>query len=183
MRLTEDEDLQVHRPRLATKIDYTAFQTRNSWTNNIRQPLSRASTGVGTLVYSPVMKQVLLVALGGGLGAVARYKLGGFILHRSSDWLFPLGTFLVNVLGCLIAGVLAGLVERQEWFSTDGRLFLFTGVLGGFTTFSAFGLETVYLLRRGETAIALLYAVTSVLFGLATFWIGLSVIPHRQKLS
>ena len=92
---------------------------------------------------------------------------------------FPVGTFLVNVLGCLVVGVPAGLVERQGWSSPDARIFLFTGVTGGFATFSAFGLETVFLLRRGEVAIALAYVALSVFGGLAVLWLGMMIVPHR----
>jgi fluoride exporter len=119
------------------------------------------------------MQQILLVGLGGFLGSVARFKLSGLVLHHSVDWRFPLPTFIVNVLGCLIAGVLSGLVVRQEWFSPDTRLFLFTGILGGFTTFSAFGVETVFLLRRGEFAIASAYVALSLLCGMGALWLGM----------
>jgi fluoride exporter len=121
--------------------------------------------------------QILLVGLGGCLGSIARYKLGGLVLHHTMDWRFPLPTFIVNVLGCLVAGVLSGLVVRQEWFSADARLFLFTGILGGFTTFSAFGVETVYLLRRGEVAIAFAYVALSLLGGLGALWVGMKSVP------
>ena len=80
--------------------------------------------------------------------------------------------FAVNVIGCLIAGVLAGLAEECELFGPDTRLLVFTGLLGGFTTFSAFGLDALFLLRRGEVATALLYAGGSVVVGLAAAWIG-----------
>ena len=125
------------------------------------------------------MKQIILVGLGGGLGALARYQLGGVVLHHSAGWRFPLSTFLVNALGCLVAGVLAGLVERQECFSPDARLFLFTGLLGGFTTFSAFGVDTVFLLKRGEVAVAFGYVAASVLCGVAGLWLGMAAVPHR----
>ena len=82
------------------------------------------------------VKHFLLVAIGGAIGSVVRWKLGGAILHQTSDWRFPLGTFIVNVLGCLIVGALAALVAKHDWFSPDARLFLFTGLAGGFTTFS-----------------------------------------------
>ena len=94
------------------------------------------------------MKQFWIVGLGGFIGAVTRYKLGGAVLHHTTDWKFPLSTFVVNVLGCLIAGILASLVEKHDFFTPSLRLFLFTGLLGGFTTFSAFGMETVYLLQK-----------------------------------
>lgn len=116
------------------------------------------------------MKHLLLVCLGGGLGAALRWKLGGLVLHHSANWKFPLSTFAVNILGCLVAGVLAGWVVKHDLFAPDTRLFLFTGVLGGFTTFSAFGIDTVKLLRQGDGAIALAYVALSVVVGVAALW-------------
>lgn len=124
------------------------------------------------------MMSVLLVALGGAVGAVARYKLSGLVLHHLPG-LFPWPTFTVNILGCLAMGVLAGLAVREEWFPGPVRLLLFTGILGGFTTFSAFGLEAFYLLQRREVALALAYVGGSVVLGLAALWGGFSVVPHR----
>jgi CrcB protein len=122
------------------------------------------------------MSHILLVGLGGCLGAVARYKLGGWVLHHTADWKFPLSTFLVNVSGCLAAGLLAGLAEKRDFFSAEARLFLFTGLLGGFTTFSAFGLETVYLIQRQEILAAILNVCLSVLLGILALWLGIQVI-------
>ena len=118
------------------------------------------------------MKEVLIVAAGGSLGSVFRYLLSGFVLHRAVGWNFPLGTFLVNVLGCLGVGVVSGLVVKHDMLSPEARLFLFTGIAGGFTTFSAFGLETFHLLRRGEVAIAATYVLLSVALGLLVLWAG-----------
>ena len=126
------------------------------------------------------MKQLLLVGLGGCVGAIARYKIGGWVLHQTVDWRFPAGTFVVNIVGCIAAGILAGLIERHDFFSADTRLFLFTGLLGGFTTFSAFGVESVYLLRRGETGVALSYMLFSVLVGVVTLWLCMVAIPHAK---
>ncbi len=119
------------------------------------------------------MKAMLLVALGGAFGSVGRYKLSGWLLHHAIDWKFPIGTFTVNVVGCLVAGILAGLAEKHDLFSADARLLLFTGLLGGFTTFSAFGLETMFLVKRGELGVATLNVVLSVAAGLLALWIGL----------
>jgi CrcB protein len=125
------------------------------------------------------MKQILLVGFGGGMGALARYKLGGWILHHhAQDWRFPAGTFVVNVLGCLVAGVLCGIIERHHLFSPDTRLLLFTGLLGGFTTFSAFGVETTFLLRRGEWWVALAYVLASVACGIAVLWVSMALVLH-----
>jgi CrcB protein len=121
------------------------------------------------------MNALLLVALGGAVGSVTRFKLSGLVLHHTVDWKFPAGTFVVNVVGCLVAGVLAGLAEKHDFFSPEARLFLFTGLLGGFTTFSAFGLETMYLLRRGDIAIAGANIVFSVIAGLLALWLGLGL--------
>ena len=121
------------------------------------------------------MKGILLVALGGAIGSVARYKLSGFVLQHTLDWRFPTGTFAVNVIGCLAAGILAGLAERHGYFSEETRLLLFTGLLGGFTTFSAFGLETMFLLKRGDLMVAGANIVVSVVAGLAALWLGLGV--------
>ena len=118
------------------------------------------------------MKGMLLVALGGALGSVARYKLSGWVLHHTIDWRFPAGTFAVNVVGCLVAGLLAGIAERHEILSPDARIFLFTGILGGFTTFSAFGLETMLLLKRGEVMVAGANILLSVVAGLLALWLG-----------
>ena len=125
------------------------------------------------------MKAVLLVALGGAIGSVTRYKLSGLILHHTIDWRFPAGTFTVNVLGCLVAGVLAGLAEKHDMLSADARLLLFTGLLGGFTTFSAFGVETMHLIKRGELAVASANVLLSVAAGLLALWIGLELVPRR----
>lgn len=118
------------------------------------------------------MKQALMVGLGGFIGSIGRYKLGGIILHHSTVWRFPLSTFVVNVLGCFVIGALAALVEHRDMFSADTRLFLFTGLLGGFTTFSAFGYEGLFLIRRGEIAVAAAYAGLSVLCGFAAVWLA-----------
>lgn len=122
------------------------------------------------------MKNILLVGLGGVVGSIARYKLGGWLLHMTAQERFPFSTFAVNVFGCLVVGVLAGLAERYELFGPGTRLFLFTGLLGGFTTFSAFGLETMFLLRRGEPWVAATYVGASVVLGIGAVWLGIKVI-------
>ncbi len=121
---------------------------------------------------------MLLVALGGAIGSVSRFKVSGWILHHTIDWRFPAGTFTVNVLGCLVAGVLSALAEKHHFFDPDLRVLLFTGFLGGFTTFSAFGVETMTLLKRGDIGFAAANVVLSVLFGLLALWIGMSTVPR-----
>ena len=118
------------------------------------------------------MKNLILVGLGGFLGSVARYKLGGFILHHYGDSKYPYSTFIVNVSGCLVIGLLAGLIEKHHLFTMEVRLLLFTGILGGYTTFSAFGYETVFLIRRGKFLVATLNIVVTVVCGIFAVWLG-----------
>ena len=119
---------------------------------------------------------LLLVGSGGFLGAIARYLLGGAIIHHTVSSKFPWSTFAVNALGCLLIGALAGVTEKIDVIGPGARLFLFTGLLGGFTTFSAFGFETFYLLRRGELPMAALYATASVLVCLLAVWAGFRAV-------
>ena len=126
------------------------------------------------------MHPLIIVAVGGALGSVSRYLLSGWVLHHTVDWRFPLGTFLVNVLGCFVIGVLAGFAVKDDFFSPEARLFLFTGIIGGFTTFSAFSLETFYLLRRAELLVAGSYVLLSITVGLFALWLGFSAVPHRS---
>ena len=111
------------------------------------------------------------VGLGGFLGSIARYALA-VGLPPAAAGRFPVATFAVNCIGCLLIGVLAGVLARVP-APESVRLFLVTGLLGGFTTFSAFGLEALTLLRRGDIGFALLYVVGSVLMGIAAVWLGM----------
>lgn len=126
------------------------------------------------------MKEILLVAVGGALGSVARYSLSGYILHHTLQHKFPYGTFAVNVIGCLLAGILVGLAEKHDLISMEGRIFLLTGILGGFTTFSAFGVETIHLIRRGDFLVASSYVVFSVLCGVAALSVAYYLVPFRK---
>lgn len=102
-------------------------------------------------------------------------------MHHTLSAKFPWGTFTVNLLGCLVIGLLSGLAEKFDWLSPSLRLFLLTGLLGGFTTFSAFGLETVFLLRRGEVLLAAAYAAASVLLCIAAVWLGLRAVDVMMR--
>jgi CrcB protein len=132
-------------------------------------------------------KQVVIVAFGGAIGSVIRYKLGGFALHHTQSWAFPVSTFSVNLAGCFAIGILAALVEHHDLFSPSIRLLLFTGLLGGFTTFSAFGYESVFLLRRGLLSVAAGYVLLSVVGGIIAVGLGMNLIdqfwpPHHQHI-
>lgn len=112
------------------------------------------------------MKIVLLVALGGALGSVARYLIGKASLALWGPN-FPWGTMIVNIMGCFLMGVLAGLLAHYTELSQEVRAFLMIGVLGGFTTFSAFAIDFVGLTERGSYGFAGLYLLGSV--GLSIF--------------
>lgn len=123
---------------------------------------------------------MLWVAFGGAIGSLGRYLIAKNITQQFLQWRFPMGTFCVNVLGCLIIGLIAGYIVKQELFSPNMRLFLITGILGGFTTFSAFSLETFYLLQRGEFLIAISYVMASILVGLAFLYGAFLLIPFKS---
>lgn len=103
----------------------------------------------------------LAVAAGGALGAVARYGMAGLV-QRVAGGAFPWGTLAVNVLGALLMGIIVEGAARLWTVPTDLRLFLTTGVLGGFTTFSAFSLETVLMIEKGDWLPAIAYIAASV---------------------
>jgi CrcB protein len=120
------------------------------------------------------MKLLLLACAGGALGAGARYLVYVEIARRWSSG-FPWPTLSVNVAGSLLIGVLAALF-LERWPETVGlRVFLITGVLGGFTTFSAFSLDFMSLMERGQAGVAGMYAAASVVFSIAACWAGLSI--------
>ena len=119
------------------------------------------------------MKEIVLVAIGGACGSVMRLKLGGLILHGNVNIKFPLSTFTINMVGCLLIGVFAGFIARHEGIGSEWRSLVMTGILGGFTTFSAFGFETAYLIREHHLVTACAYALLSVIAGVASVFLGL----------
>ncbi len=116
--------------------------------------------------------KILAVGSGGFIGAVGRYLLAGYTESFVTDTSFPFGTALVNLLGCFLIGLLAGLFEIKEWINPETRLFLFAGVLGGFTTFSTFANESFVLWERGEVLLGLLNIGVQVLLGVLFVWLG-----------
>ena len=119
-----------------------------------------------------MFKDILLVAVGGAVGSAARYLCVAGVNRSAILASFPWGTLVVNVLGCLIIGFLGGLAGTKQLFAHSGRLFLFTGILGGFTTFSAFGLETFYLLRSSQWALAFGNIFLQLFLGIGAVAIG-----------
>ena len=113
-----------------------------------------------------------VVGVGGFLGALGRYGLSGLIHRYPGTSGFPYGTLAVNLLGCLLIGTVAGLMEGRQLFSPELRVFVLIGVLGGFTTFSTFGYESFMLMRDAEYARVLANVGLHVLGGLALVWLG-----------
>ena len=118
--------------------------------------------------------RTLVVGAGGFVGATLRYTLGGLVYRVVSPEL-PWATLLVNVSGCFAIGLLAVLSEERGPIGPAGRLFLMVGVLGGYTTFSTLGYETLSLMRAGSHALAAANAVGQLLLGLAAVWAGMMV--------
>ncbi|RFC62351.1 fluoride efflux transporter CrcB [Fulvimarina endophytica] len=121
------------------------------------------------------MIQTLLVVAGGGLGAGMRHLASTAALRLLGPG-FPLGTAFVNILGSFLMGVLVELLARKFGMSQQWRLFLATGFLGGFTTFSSFSLDAVNLIDRGALALAFLYVAGSVILGIAGLFAGLALV-------
>ncbi len=121
-----------------------------------------------------MIKNILLVGLGGGLGSMARYFIQRwFALHYSQS--FPWATFGVNIFGCLLIGIFWGLSFRSFAYNESWKLFLMTGLCGGYTTFSAFTLEGVGLLKEQKTGLFFLYMGASVLLGLLATYAGMKI--------
>lgn len=118
------------------------------------------------------MIKVLLVGAGGFIGSVLRYVISGWVQTMSHSVAFPYGTLAVNVIGCLCIGLISALAEGRSLIGTEARAFLVVGIIGGFTTFSAFGNETMNLLRDGETALGLANIGAQVALSLGAVWLG-----------
>jgi fluoride exporter len=120
----------------------------------------------------------IAVAVGGALGAMARHGLNAAVPVRPDG--FPLGIFLVNVAGCLAIGAFTGLLASDRIHATEvSRTFIVAGVLGGFTTFSTFGIDTFTLARGGHAGLALLNAIGQVVVGLVAVWVGFAAASWR----
>ncbi len=114
----------------------------------------------------------LIVFIGAGIGGVLRFVMSPAVQGMVNGWTFPVGTFSVNMLGCLAIGFLGQVAESKGVLTGDTRLFLFVGVLGGYTTFSGLGFETFQLLRDGQVLYGVVNAALQVVVGLLCVWLG-----------
>ncbi len=125
------------------------------------------------------MSAWIAVAIGGALGSAARYGVNLLAAHTWPGFRFPLATLIVNMTGCVVIGALAGFMAAGQFPSrAPWREFVFVGIIGGFTTFSAFALETVMLARAGDSTRALMNVALQVAGGLVAAWAGLAVVER-----
>lgn len=117
---------------------------------------------------------ILLIALGGALGSVARYLTSLAVLRLTNPY-FPYGTFAVNIIGSLVFGTIVGLAQHRVPLSAELRAFLLVGLMGGFTTFSTFAFDSMTLLREGQTGLALINMLGQLVLGVVALWAAFRV--------
>ena len=125
------------------------------------------------------MRSILYVGAGSFIGGILRYLLSTWVYKILGNPLFPYGTLAVNSLGCFVIGFLAGLAETRPIFSADDRLFIFIGILGGFTTFSSVALETLWLARGTQGLAALTNIGLQLCLGMLAVWMG-NLLAHHM---
>jgi CrcB protein len=120
------------------------------------------------------MKQLLLVFIGGGFGSVLRYIIGKFLNNAENG--IPYGTFLANIIGSLLIGVILGLAAKQDALSSNQTLFLATGFCGGFTTFSTFAYENHLFLKSGDFTSFAIYTIASFVISFLAVFFGMYLV-------
>jgi CrcB protein len=122
-----------------------------------------------------MLKQLLLVGIGGAAGSILRY-LTAVLTNRFFSGIFPLATFITNIAGCFLIGILMGWLIDDNASNQQLRLLMVTGFCGGYTTFSAFSYENIYLLESNNSFLAIGYIFASVVLGMAAVWLGLKIV-------
>ena len=123
---------------------------------------------------SHTLRTLFLIGTGGFIGSILRYLVSGYAQQLSKSIQFPFGTLAVNLMGCVLVGFLAELADHRGVIPAEARSFLIVGILGGFTTFSAFGNETMNLLRDGELWYAFGNIISHTVLGIGAVWLGYS---------
>lgn len=121
------------------------------------------------------MQLVLLVGLAGFLGTISRYLIGQAIF-KLFPGPFPYATFFINLIGCFLIGLIYGFIEKGNLVSYQTKMILMVGFCGGFTTFSAFSIENLNLIREGRIGLCVIYILSSVFIGLAATWGGFTIV-------
>ena len=122
-----------------------------------------------------MMKDLLFIGLGGGLGSIFRFLVSK-VSMKFICCNFPIGTFIVNISGCFLIGILFGLSIKNSWLNESLKPFLIIGFCGGYTTFSAFSLENYHLFQEGNYSTLIVYVLASLLFGVLATWGGIFLI-------
>lgn len=121
-----------------------------------------------------MLKAILYVGIGGGMGSILRYLTSVFI-GKYGNTLFPYATFIINLIGCLLVGIFLGIIQRKMPINNDLIYLLTIGFCGGYTTFSTFANESYQLFINGQLLIALVYTSASVILGVVAVWLGLTL--------
>jgi CrcB protein len=145
----------------------------------LRRSRGCGKTGLagGAVVREKLEMNYLLVFIGGGLGSTLR-QIVNVVCPRLLGTAFPYHTFIINITGSIVMGLVAGYLAFKGDAAQPWRLFLMTGILGGYTTFSAFSLDTAVLYERGEVELAVFYVVGSVVISIVGLFAGLALVRH-----
>jgi CrcB protein len=122
-----------------------------------------------------MMKSILMVGIGGAIGSICRY-LAQVYIGKYTTLTFPVGTLIVNLTGCFLIGILFGLGSKYAWMTMEWRLFLITGICGGYTTFSSYSLDSLNLLRLGNYTYFFVYVLGSVIVGILATVAGAALV-------
>ena len=122
-----------------------------------------------------MFRTLLLIGLGGSIGSMLRY-LTSVVIEKYYASVFPLATLIVNIIGCLLIGIIMGLLEKNQLMNSSMKWLFVTGFCGGYTTFSTFGYENITLLQSHHSSLAFLYIAASVIAGLGAVWFGLWLV-------